>query len=223
MSKEIIIFGTSSFSILIAEYLKKFTNNKIIAFTVNKEYINDTKIMDLPVLEFEDIEEKYNPSKYSFINTIGYTQMNTVREKIFNDIKKKGYKIEGFLHPSANIYADEIGEGNIILENAFLGPHTIIGNGNIVWNGVNISHDAKIGNFNCFAPSTTIAGNVTIKNNCFLGTNCTIKNGLIISDKTLIGAGCFLNKDTNEEDVYVSGNLSKKLDIKSSDFCKHIK
>lgn len=223
MPKQIIIFGTSCFSIMIAEYIKKFTTHKIVAFTVNKEYIKDTKIMNLPVLEFEDIEKTYNPSKYSFVNTIGYTQMNTVREKIFNEIQKKGYKIEGFLHPSANIYADKIGEGNIILENAFIGPHTVIGDGNIIWNGVNISHDAKIGNFNCFAPSTAIAGNVTIKNNCFLGTNSTIKNGLTVSNKTLIGAACFLNKDTNDNDVYVSENLAKKLDIKSSEFCNHIK
>ena len=223
MAKKIIIFGASSFSTMIAEYIKRFTDKEIVAFTVNKEYLKNSQLINLPVIEFENIEEKFNPSDYSFINAIGYTKMNTVRENIFYNIKEKGYTIEEFIHPSANICADKIGEGNIILENVFIGPHAIIGNGNIIWNGVNISHDAQIGNFNCIAPSTAVAGNVTIKNNCFLGINSSIKNGLTISNKTLIGASCFLNKDTNEEDVYIIENSAKRLDIKSSDFCKHIK
>ena len=142
--------------------------------------------------------------------------MNTIREKIYKEIHKKGYEVESFIHPTALIESKKIGEGNIILEKSFVGPHAVIGNGNIIWNGVNISHDAIIGDFNCFSASTTIAGNVTIKNNCFFGINSCVKNELKISDKTLLGAGCFLNSNTNEEDVFVNEKAAVKLPIKST-------
>lgn len=222
MSKKIIVFGTSCFSIMLKEYVERFMNREVVAYAVNKNFIKENYIDNIPVVAFEDIEFTYNPEEYSFINAMGYMQMNCVRERIANEIKNKGYELENFIHPSAMVYTKEIGEGNIILENVFVGPHTIIGNGNIIWNGVNISHDGKIGDFNCFAASTTIAGNVEISNNCFFGINCSIKNDINISSKTLIGAGCFLNKNTEEEDVYVLEKPCKKMNIKSMDICNFI-
>jgi UDP-3-O-[3-hydroxymyristoyl] glucosamine N-acyltransferase len=68
---------------------------------------------------------------------------------------------------------------------------------------VNIAHHDQVGNFNFIALSSSIAGNVIIGNNCFIGNNATIKNGVSISNATLIGAGTYMNKDTEEEEVYV--------------------
>lgn len=199
----VIIFGNSSYSVMIAEYVKQFTELDICCFTVNKEYVVDNVIFDLPVVDFENIEERYDPSKYKFLIALGHKNMNSLREKIFNEVEEKGYEIINFIHPSALINANEIGKGNIFLENVFIGPHAKIGNGNIFWNGVNISHNACIGSYNYFSPSTVIAGNIKISNNCFFGTNCTIRDGLNICDKTLVGAACYLSNDTLENEVYV--------------------
>lgn len=222
MNKKVIIFGTTCFSIMLAEYVEKFTDDEVVCFTINEEYIKDNEIMGLPVIGFENIEKKYNTSEFKILNTVGYKEMNTIREKIFYEIEKKGFEVACFIHPSALINANEIGTGNIILENVFIGPHTNIGNGNIIWNGVNISHDGNIGNFNCFGASTTLAGNVTVRNNCFFGINSSVKNELIVADKTLLGAGCFLNKNTKEEDVYITEKPTVKLDVKSSQICHFI-
>lgn len=212
----IIIFGNNQFATMLCEYIKRYTDNHICCFTVNKKYIKENKILDLPVVAFEEIEDKYPSSNYKFLIALGYKDMNSLREKVFNQIHEKGYDIINFIHPSASINAKNMGIGNIFLDNVFIGLNSKIGNGNIFWNGVNISHDANIGNYNYFSPSTTIAGNVNINNNCFLGTNCTIKNGLTISNKTLIGAGCFLKNNTLDNEVYVPAK-SIKLDKTSNE------
>ncbi len=213
--QKIIIFGNHEFAKMMAEYIQKFTNDEVCYFTVNKEYIKDSEILGLPVIEFENIENKFNKSEYKFLITLGYNKMNSLRESIFGQVQEKGYKIASFIHPTASINTKEIGIGNIFLENVFIGPYSKIGNGNIFWNGVNISHNASIKNYNYFSPSTTFAGNVKVSNNCFFGTNCTVKNGINISNKTLIGAGCYLNKDTLNNEVYVPAK-AVKLDKNSS-------
>lgn len=206
---KIIIFGNNKYAMEIAEYIQKFTDSSLCCFTVNKEYITENEILGLPVIAFENIEEKYETSQYKVLIALGYKNMNSLRENVFEQVQNKGYEIEGFIHPSALINTKDIGVGNIFLENVFIGPHTQIGNGNIFWNGANISHDANIGNYNYFSPSTTMAGNVKIGNNCFLGTNCTIKDGVTISNKSLIGAGCYLSIDTLDNEVYVPARAVK--------------
>lgn len=201
--EKIIIFGNHEFAKMIAEYVQKYTNNEICGFVVNKQYIRENQILGLPVIEFENIEEKFDKSKYKILITLGYNNMNLLRKRIFDEVQRKGYEITSFIHPSASINSEKIGNGNIFLENVFIGPYTQIGNGNIFWNGVNISHNADIKDYNYFSPSATLAGNVKVANNCFFGTNCTIKNGVNISNKTIIGAGCYLSTDTLDGDVYV--------------------
>jgi len=216
MSEKIIIFGNHEFAKMMAEYVQKFTNNEVSYFTVNKKYIKDSKILGLPVIEFESIENKLDKSEYKFLITLGYNQMNSLRENIFSKVQEKGYEITSFVHPTALVNTEQIGVGNIFLENVFIGPYSKIGNGNVFWNGVNISHNVTIGNYNYFSPSTTFAGNVKVSNNCFLGTNCTVRNGVSISNKTLIGAGCYLNKNTLNDEVYVPSR-AVKLDKNSSE------
>lgn len=212
---KIIIFGNNHFAIMMAEYIRDFTENEVCCFTVDKAYIYESQILGLPVVDFNQIEKEYELSKHKVLIALGYKEMNSLRKKIFQKIQKKGYEITGFVHPSSLVNAEKVGQGNIFLENVFIGPHTEIGNANIFWNGANISHNATIGDFNYFSPSATFAGNVNVKNNCFFGTNCTIRNGLTISNKSLIGAGCYLNNNTLENEVYLPAK-SVKIDKESN-------
>ena len=152
------------------------------------------------------------------INTVGYTNMNSIRERIYCQCKEKGYKVESYVSPNAVIYANEkdIGEGNLILPSAFVGHNIKIGNNNIIFSGVNLTHEIKIGNNNFFAAGSTIGGYVTIKNNCFLGLNSIIKNRVELEDRTLVGAGAYISHSTEKNSVYVPPK-SYKLDKYSNE------
>lgn len=157
----------------------------------------------------------FPPSEYEMIICVGYTHMNSIRQRIFTEAKAKGYHIISFIHESATVLTDEIGEGTIVMERALIGPFCKLGIGNIVFADAHIAHHTTIGDFNFFTISVAIAGNIKIGNNCFFGNNCTIRNGIEIRDYTLVGAGAYVSKSTEAYDVMVP-NRAVKLDGKTS-------
>ena len=216
MKRDIVIFGNTEYSYMIAKYMSEINGNRILAFTVNKKYIDKPYFHEYPVVPFEEIEKLFSPDDAEFIVAVGYKAMNSVREAIYNQIKLKNYRIGSFIHPNSNVEAAKLGEGNIILSGAYIGRGTVIGNANIFWNKCNISHDAVIGDFNYFAPSAVLGGFVKISNKCFFGLGSIVKNGVSISDSTLIGAGAYIDRSTAPADVYVPAR-SVKLSYKSSE------
>ena len=150
---------------------------------------------------------------------VGFSKMNKKREKVFEQVKQKGYKLENFIHPSNQLWDEfEIGENCIILENNVIRPNVKIGNNVIIENNNVISHHTIISD-NCYVTShAIIAGHVTIKNNCYLGINCTIRNRVTLEKECLIGAGAVILKNTKEKEVYSVNSVklsgySDKLDF----------
>jgi sugar O-acyltransferase (sialic acid O-acetyltransferase NeuD family) len=214
MSKnEIIIFGTGEFAQEIFLYLEKFSEFKVVAFTIHKEFIKEEKLYEKPIIPFEEIENNYSPNEVSMIICIGFSKMNKKREKIFLEVKNKNYKLENFIHPSNYVWDElEIGENCIILENNVIRPHVKIGNDVIIENNNVISHHCIIKDHCYITSQTIIAGHVTIESNCFLGINCTIRNRIKIEKESLIGAGAVILKNTKEKEVYSANTvmLSRK-------------
>lgn len=216
MKKKFIVFGNTEYAYMLAKYIEETADNKVLAFTVDRAYIDNPYFNEFPVIPFEEIENHFSSEEVEFIIGIGHKAMNSVREDIFNRIKGKGYSIGNFIHPNAIVEASEIGEGNIILCGAYIGRNAKIGDANIFWNNCNISHDAVMGDFNYIAPSVTFGGFVNVGNKCFFGLGSIVKNGLMVASSTLIGAGAYLDKDTEPCDVYVPAK-SVKLKYKSSE------
>ena len=212
---KIIIFGTGEFAQEIFLYLEKFSEFKVVAFTIHKEFIKDKTLFEKPIIPFEEIENNYSPNEVSMLICIGFSKMNKKREKIFLEVKNKNYKLENFIHPSNYVWDElEIGENCIILENNVIRPHVKIGNNVIIENNNVISHHCIIKD-NCYITSQAIiAGHVTIESNCFLGINCTIRNRIKIAKESLIGAGAVILKNTKEKEVYSVNTvmLSRKSD-----------
>ena len=214
MSKnEIIIFGTGEFAQEIFLYLEKFSEFKVVAFTIHKEFIKEEKLYEKPIIPFEEIENNYSPNEVSMIICVGFSKMNKKREKIFLEVKNKNYKLENFIHPSNYVWDKlEIGENCIILENNVIRPHVKIGNDVIIENNNVISHHCIIKDHCYITSQTIIGGHVTIESNCFLGINCTIRNRIKIEKESLIGAGAVILKNTKEKEVYSANTvmLSRK-------------
>lgn len=214
--KRILIFGINRYAELLFEYMLE-DEMQIEAFVVDKKYhAGETQFQDRPVVFTEDIQKKCPPTEYRIIFALGYTKMNELRKVKQHEFREMGYEIIGYCHPSALILTDEIGEGNVFLENVTIGKHTKIGDGNVFYPCAHVAHHSQIGDFNFFAISCSVAGSVQLGNNCFLGNNCTLKNGIKVHDRTLVGAGCYLANDTEYRGgVYVPAK-SMLLDGKDS-------
>jgi sugar O-acyltransferase (sialic acid O-acetyltransferase NeuD family) len=209
MNKKIVIYGIGNFSKLIYHYLKSNSNDSVVAFCVDKKYINETHFCNLPLLSFENIETKYPPSKYNILVLIGYSDMRA-KKLVFNKVKKKGYMCINYISPRA-IIADNvsIGENNIILENVIIEPFTKIGNNNTIWSSVNICHNVVIQSHSFIASKTLVGGFSKIHNNCFIGFNSTIIDNVTLKKESLIGANSLILNDTLKYSKYI-GTPAKK-------------
>ena len=174
--KKIIIFGVSDLGRLLLWYLKKDTLREVVAFTANKEYIEQDSFYGLPVIPFENITEIYSPNEYEILIAIGNRKMNDIRKKVFYDCKEKGYTIASYIHSTVSLNSCDLGEGNILLENCLIYPFSKIGNGNLLWDHVLISHDCAVGDFNTFSSYADLCGYVTIGNNGYYGKHCIIND-----------------------------------------------
>lgn len=201
--KNIIIFGANDLGRLLKYYIEKEDPRNVVAFTMNRDYIEKDSFLGLPIVEFETIEKKYSTEDYEILIAIGNSKMNNVRKKIFEECNKKGYTVASFIHPSCSIHSNDIGEGNILLENCLVYPYSKIGKGNLLWDHVLISHDCVVGDFNTFSSYADLCGYVKIGNNGYFGKHCILNDFMEVADYTLVGAAAYAKKNTKPYDVVV--------------------
>lgn len=213
--KKAIIFGVSCYSKHIFYYLNQENKIKVCGFTVDLKHKTCDSFMGLPVIDFENIEEHFPPSEYGIFICIGYKKMNAVREAKFFEAESKGYEILSYCHPSAIINCEEIGKGNIIMENVVIQPYCKVGSGNIICENTVISHEVQIGNFNHFGASVAVAGGAKIENNCFIGGNSSIKEKICLEDKTLVGSGAYISKSTKANSAFFPAKTVKIKEMTS--------
>ena len=217
MKKKILIFGPGDFGQVAYFYLTKDSEYQVVGFTAHKNKIKDEKLFDLPVIPFEEIEQKYPPDEFSMFIAIPYTNLNQIRAKIFSEVKQKGYELISYINSKATVWDDiNVGENCFILENNVIQPYVTIGNDVIMWSGNHVGHHTVIKDHCFLASHVVISGKVTIEPYCFLGVNATIRDGVHIAKSNIIGAGAVILKDTKENEVYTT-NSTKLLDIQSGD------
>ena len=165
----------------------------------------------LPVVAFENIEEKYSPEEFSMFIALAYSDMNKKRAKFFDEAKSKGYELYSYVHPSTKIWDEfEMGENCFILAENIIQPFVKIGDNVLIGSNNLISHNTVIEN-NCFLTSNiTLGGHITVGSNSFIGLSATINQRIKIGKECIIGAGTLITKDVNDKEVYAE-NSSKKL------------
>ena len=64
MSKKVVLFGIGDFAQVADVYLTEDSPHDVVAFTVDREYMEDTELAGRPVVAFEDLEELYPPGDF---------------------------------------------------------------------------------------------------------------------------------------------------------------
>lgn len=201
--KKLVIYGTGKIAEVLSYYLTNESEYKIVAYCEHKEYMRQDSFLSLPIISFEDLQEKYPPKDCYVFVAIGYKAHNEVRENRFDLLKKSGYQFINFISTKSSYYGSPIGDNSFVFEENVIQPFTEIGDNTIIWSGNHIGHHTKIGK-NCFLSShVVISGNCTIENNCFLGVNATIGDGVTIGARSVIGAGAIVLKNVPPNSLVV--------------------
>jgi sugar O-acyltransferase (sialic acid O-acetyltransferase NeuD family) len=207
----LIILGIGSFAEYVSYAFANDSEFEVVGFCKEQNTkSNKANLLGLPIYDFENIENYFDPLKIHFFIAIGN---NDIRTRLFKKVKSKGFQLASYISSKSIIWDDlKYGENVFISEDCGIQPFVSIGNNNILI-GSKIGHHSIIGNNNLLS-CCYLAGKVSVANNCFIGLNATIKQNVYISDKNIIGMNCSIIKNTEQNDVYT--NLgTRKRSIKS--------
>jgi sugar O-acyltransferase (sialic acid O-acetyltransferase NeuD family) len=193
--KKLIIFGDGPSAEVVSKIVEEYKLFSIECFTVNRKYLKKKKIFSYKIIEYEKIRKLKNKKEYFIFVSLGYSNLNKDREKIFHRVKSDGFKLVSIIHPLANICKSiKIGTNNFIMQDVHIHPLVNIGDNNFIWSGSIICHHVRIGNNCWFTSGSSVAGNTSIGNNCFFGINSTITNNIKIGNRVFVGAGSLVVK-----------------------------
>lgn len=215
--EEIIIFGSGDIAQIANYYFKTDSQYKVVAFTVDREYIKEPEFEGLPVVPFDEMTVKYPPSRFKMFIAVSYARLNKVRESKYHEAKEKGYTLVSYVSSKCSYLTPyQHGDNCFIFEDNTIQPFVQIGNNVTLWSGNHIGHHSVIHDHNFISSHVVVSGHCTIRSNSFIGVNSTIGHQVEIAPENIIGAGSIITKSTGPGEVYVPAK-SVKLDKPSSE------
>jgi len=199
--EKLLIIGTGDYAEVAYFYLSQVYD--IIGFSEESAYRVLDSFQELPIVNFEDINELYNFKDIKILVAIGPNKTNSVRERLFLEVKKMKFECITFIHPNAQVWdKNAIGENSFIFPNSVIEPFASVGNNCVVWSGAILSHHSKLMDNSFMAPGALVSGRTIIKNNCFLGINSTVRDNIIVEMNCIVGGGAVIKKNTITNGVY---------------------
>ncbi len=213
----LVIFGAGDIARLAHYYFTRDSDYEVAAFTVDEKYRQGDTFLDLPLVSFEEVTERYPVEEYRMFVALSYARMNKLRAEKYHQAKENGYELASYVSSRCSFLTDHpVGDNCFILEDNTIQPFVKIGNNVTLWSGNHIGHDAVIEDHCFLASHIVVSGYVRIRNNCFIGVNATLRNSITIAPETLVGAGAVIMKDTVEQGVYLP-ERAKLFEKKSSE------
>lgn len=207
---KVVIFGVLDTAELAHFYLTHDSDHEVVAFTVNREYVETTEFKGLPIVAFEEVETIFPPSEFKFFAPMTGRKMNKNREKVYLEAKAKGYECITYISSKATWFNNEIGENCFILEDNTIQPFTKIGNNCVFWSGNHIGHHGHIKDHVFFTSHVVLSGHCLVESYSFFGVNATIRDYTTIAEGTLVGMAASITKNTEAWGVYVGNPAVKK-------------
>jgi sugar O-acyltransferase (sialic acid O-acetyltransferase NeuD family) len=203
MKQKVVIFGATEMAVLMHFYLTHDSSYEVVAFTVNRDYLEKEVFDGLPVVPFEEVGSLYPSANHKMFVALWFGRMNKKRAEMYSQAKAKGYELISYISSKAITWPGlVIGDNSFIGEGSVINPFAEIGN-NVIIAGGFIGHNSRIKDHCFLAAHAVVLGGVTINPYCFLGANSTIREGVVMGKECLIGAGATITKNTKERSVYI--------------------
>ena len=201
--RPLVIFGLGDMSELAREYFVEDSSYDVVAFTIDRAFLKEGCAGGLPVVPFDELLSRFPPSSADLFVAIGYSKLNQVRQRKYEEAKALGYRLATYVSPRATVLnKGRIGDNCFILEDNTIQPFVSIGNNVVLWSGNHVGHHAEIGD-HCFISShVVISGRVKIGQRCFIGVNATLRDNIRVGSDCLLGAGTILLSDAEPGGVY---------------------
>ncbi|MDZ4783034.1 MAG: acetyltransferase [Planctomycetia bacterium] len=199
---EIVIFGTRNFAEIAHYYFTHDSPHRVVAFTVDGQFVESSSFAGLPVVPFEELADKFPPAGHGMFVAVGHQQLNSQREAKVAAAEQAGYELVSFVSTKADVAPDFVLQPNtMIMERATLQPFVRVGRDSIIWSTTRIGFHTQIGD-HCWVVCALFGESCVVGDNTFVGLNATIAPGSKLGRGNIIGAGALITKDTKDFEIY---------------------
>lgn len=132
--------------------------------------------------------------------TVGSIKSTALRRKLYEKLKKTGFRFPNIIDPSATVSEHAIlRHGIFIGKSAVVNADAEIENFAIINSGAIIEHECKVGAFTHVAVGTVLCGQVIVGDDCLIGAGSTIIQGKYIGNNAIVGAGSLVIRDIHSD------------------------
>lgn len=169
------------------------------------------EVLNYKVIGTDDDIPQYL-GKAEFVITVGFIKNPSIRIKLYNRVKAVGGKFATIVASTAHVskYAS-IGEGTVVMHNAFVNAGAKVGENCIINTFCNIEHDAIIDDQCHISTGAMVNGDCKVGTRVFIGSQSVLANGITVGDDIIVGAGSVVRKSIIEHGVYAGDPAILKL------------
>ena len=212
MKKKLIIFGITELAQLAHFYFTHDSDYEVVAFALNRDYIQSDTFLDLPVVAFENVEDLYSTQSHFMYIAIGYTNLSEMRRQKYYEAKDKGYTLASYVSSKSTTWPGlKVGDNTFIMEDNTIMPFCEIGSNILIFVNNILSHHTVFKDHITITSHCAIGGNSVCEEQSFFGLNCTTRSNLNIGKGSIIGAAANVLNHVDDYAVML-GNPAKKID-----------
>ncbi len=192
----LLIGGGAGGGAITLETLSRIQHQRAVGILDNNAALHGKTIMGVPVIGNNNLAAELWQKKDFDAAIICVTASIIDRVTIFNNLRDQGICFANVIDPTSVVKSYvSMGEGNLIMGNAYLAPFCVLGDNNFLASHACIEHHTKVGNHCTFGPRFTTSGAVTIGNQVKFGMGVLVEPYLTIEDSCLIPSGCVLTQN----------------------------
>lgn len=188
--EKIIVLGGGGHAESLVDAIESQRKYEVAGYVINEKADIKTARKYPIIGTDDDLEKIFQNGIRNAALGIGYLGRSSVREKLWNILKRIGYYLPVICDPSAILARDvKLGEGSFVGKRTVLNARVSIGKGCIINTGAIVEHDCCVNEFSHISVGAILCGGVKVGKAAFVGANSTIIQEVNIGMNTIIGAG----------------------------------
>jgi sugar O-acyltransferase (sialic acid O-acetyltransferase NeuD family) len=202
--RRVVLVGAGEQGSIAHEYFRLDSPHEVVAFSVERDYLDGDSFEGLPLVPFEELPGAYPPSEYAAFVSISWNKLNRVRRRLYREVRELGYTCVSYV--SSHAFFGEgasVGDNTFIFEDNVIQRGVAIGNDVLLWSGNHCGHHCAVEDHTFFASHVVIAGYARVGSGAFMGANSYVDVGVHVGNECVVGAGAVVLRDTEERGVYV--------------------
>ncbi len=198
----LLIGGGGGGGSITIDAINRTTHQRAVGILDNNTALHGKTMLGVPVLGANAMVDELWQQDLFDAAIIVVTASIEERASLFESMRAKGIKFTNVIDPATVMRTNvQLGVGNLIMANGFLGACVIMGDNNFLASHVCIEHHSVVGSHCTFGPRSVTSGAVTIGDRVKFGMNVMLEPYLNIGNGSLIPSGLIVTGDVPADSV----------------------